>query len=105
MAGYVHHVVDAAEQPEVAVLVDPGAAAPEVGVLPAAPVGLLVSLGVAVDAAQHRGPWLANDEITAAARRNLFALVVVHGGVDGGKRLGRRAGLQRGDSGQRRDQD
>src|SRR5262249_57822493 len=58
VAGDVDHVVDAAEQPEVAVGValrpvagDIDAGAPLVPVLPH------VAVGIAVDAAQHRGPW------------------------------------------------
>src|SRR5207244_9373340 len=96
---------DASEQPEVTVLVDPCAVADEVSVLPAAPVSLQVSVGVAVDAAQHRRPRVADDEVAATTRRYLLALLVVDGRVDGGKGLGRRAGLQRRDAGQRSDED
>src|SRR5438309_11606952 len=46
VSGDVHHIVDAAEQPEVAVLVDSGAVADEVDVLPTAPVGFLVALWI-----------------------------------------------------------
>ena len=105
MAGDVHHVIDAAEQPEVAVLVNARTVADEIRVLEAAPVGLLVTLGVAVDAAQHRRPRLADHQVPTASGRNLFAGVVVNGGIDGGEGLGRRARLEDGDARQRRDQD
>src|SRR5215467_5104619 len=69
----VHHVVDTAEEPEVAVLVDTRAVADEVGVFPAAPVGLLVARRVAEDPAKHRGPGLADHQVAAAAGRDLLA--------------------------------
>ena len=56
VAGDVHDVVDAAEQPEVAVVVALGAVAGEVPAGEARPVRLRVALGVAPDAAQHRRP-------------------------------------------------
>ena len=105
MAGDVEHVVHAAEQPEVAVLVALGAVAGEVDVRrPAAPVLLHVALGVAVDAAQHRRPRTRERE-QAAADRDRLALVGEDLGADAGKRLRRRAGLGRGDAGKRRDHD
>src|SRR6266851_6210687 len=82
VARNVHHVVDASEQPEVPVLVDESAVAYEVRVLPAAPVGLLVPLGVAVDSAQHRRPGLADHQVAAAAGWDLFTAVVEDGGVN-----------------------
>ena len=89
MAGDVHDVVDAAEKPEVAVLVDARPVADEVRVLPAAPVRLLVTLGIAEYPSQHRGPGLADDEIATASGRHRVALVVEDGRVDGRERLGR----------------
>ena len=63
----VHDVVDAAEQPQVAVLVALGAVAGEVAAGEARPVGLLVALVVAVDAPQHAGPGLGDHEVAALA--------------------------------------
>ena len=71
VAGDVHHVVDAAEQPEVAVLVDPRAVAGEVDVAVARPVRLAVALVVPVDPAQHRRPRALEHEVAAAARPDL----------------------------------
>ena len=65
----VHDVVDPAEQPEVAVVVELGAVAGEVPALEPAPVRLLVALRVAVDAAQHRRPRAGEREVAAADRR------------------------------------
>ena len=62
VAGDVHHVVDAAEEPEVAVEVLLRAVAREVHPREPAPVRLLVPLRVAVDAAQHRRPRPLEDE-------------------------------------------
>ena len=51
VARHDHDVVDAAEQPEVAVVVALGAVAREVAAVEAAPVGVAVALRVAPDAA------------------------------------------------------
>ena len=69
VAADVHHVVDATEQPEVAVVVELAAVAGEVAALELRPVRLLVALGVAVDAAQHRRPRPGQREVAAAAGR------------------------------------
>src|SRR5256885_6125023 len=105
MAGDVHDVVDAAEKPEVAVLVDARPVADEIRVLPAAPVRLLVALGIAEYPTQHGRPRFADHEIATAPRWHRVALVVEDGRVDGRERLGRGAWLERGDAGQRRDED
>ena len=105
MAGHVHHVVDAAEQPEVAVLVDAGAVTSKVRVRVLRPVRLPVALVVAVDPAQHRRPRPPQHEVAAASGRDLVPLLVVDGGVHPGERLRRRTRLQRRHPRQRRDQD
>src|SRR5439155_20625326 len=101
VTGDVHDVVHAAEEPEVAVLVDLGAVAGEVDVVVLGPVLLDEAIGVAPDAAQHAGPRLADDEIAGLGRP---AALVEHGGVDAGKRLRRGAGLEHRHAGQRRDE-
>ena len=63
----VHDVVDATEEPEVAVVVDLGPVAGEVAALEAAPVGLPVALGIPVEAAQHRRPGPGQRQVPAAA--------------------------------------
>ena len=74
VAGDVHHVVDAAEEPEVAVLVALRPVTREVHPREAAPVRLLVALGVAVDAAEHCRPGPLQDEVAAAAERDAACL-------------------------------
>ena len=86
MAGDVHHVVDPAEQPEVAVPVDPRAVAGEVDVAVLRPVRLPVAVVVAEDAAEHRRPRPLQHEIAAAARADLVALLVEDRGVDARER-------------------
>ena len=103
VAGDVHHVVDAAEQPEVSVLVDPGAVACEVEAGVPLPVGLPEALLVAVDPARHRRPGPLEDEVAAAAGPDLLAGLVEDPGLDAGKRLRRRARLGRCHTWQRRD--
>ncbi len=66
VAGDEHDVVDAAEQPEVAVVVALGAVAGEVLAVEARPVGVAVALGIAPDAAQHRRPRPRQHEVAAA---------------------------------------
>ena len=85
MAGHVHHVVDAAEEPEVAVLVDPRAVAGEVEAGEALPVGRAEPRVVAEDPAGHRGPRPVEDEIAAALVDPLALLV----DDPGGRRPGR----------------
>src|SRR5205085_8508947 len=83
--GDVHHVVDAPEQPEVALLVDPRPVAGEVDAGIARPVRLLEALGVAEDAARHRRPGPAQDEVAAASRPDLVPGLVVDRGGDARK--------------------
>ena len=100
-----HHVVDAAEQPVVAVVVALGAVAGEVAVAEAGPVGLLVALGVAPDAAQHRRPRAGEHEIAATGDLHRLTGVVDDVGGDAGERERRAPGLQRGGAGERADHD
>ena len=73
----VHHVVDPAEQPVVAVGVDPRAVAGEVVPREPRPVGLAEALVVAEDPARHRGPGPLEHEV-AAALLDPLALLVEH---------------------------
>ena len=78
VAGDVEHVVDAADDPEIAVLVEPRAVAGEIVARQLAPVLLLEALVVAPERAQHRGPRLREEEPAAAAARDLGAGLVEH---------------------------
>ncbi len=66
--GDVHDVVDPPEQPEVAVLVDPGAVAREVHPREALPVRGAEARVVAEDPARHRRPWPLQHQVATAAR-------------------------------------
>src|SRR5277367_5321363 len=82
VTGDVHHVVDATEQPDITVAVALGAVAGEVLARESTPVGLLETLGVAVDAAGHAGPRRGDDEVPALAVTDRLALVVDDVGAD-----------------------
>src|SRR5207245_9944282 len=97
-----HDVVDATEEPEIAILVALGAVAREVDVVVLRPVLLHETVGVAPDAAEHARPRLAEHEITCRCR---FALLVEHLGVDAWKQESRRARLENRERRQRRDED
>src|SRR5437879_1499197 len=97
---HVDDVIDAAEEPEVPVLVELGAVAGEVDVLVAAPVLLHVPLWIAPNPPEHAGPWLAPDGVAGLGG---LAVIVEHGGVDARERLRRRARLAYRDTGQRRE--
>ena len=90
VARHVHDVVDAAEQPDVAVFVAAGAVAGEVLVAELLPVGLLEALGVAPDAAEHRRPRLGDHEQAAALALDARAVVVDDVDRDAGDRHLRR---------------
>src|SRR5262249_58709437 len=92
MAGDIHDVVDAAEQPEVAVAVTLGAVAGEVDIEVLRPALLDEAIRIAPDAAQHSRPRLAQDEIAGFRR---LAGFVQHFGVDSGERARRRSRLPR----------
>ena len=68
--GDIHHVINAAEQPVVALFVAASAVARKVGAWEAAPVRLLETRGVTPDAAQHGGPRLRQREEAARAERD-----------------------------------
>src|SRR4029079_11752779 len=85
VAGHVHHVVHAAEQPEITVVVALCPVAGEVHPWVAAPIRLLVALGVAVDPTQHRRPWPLEDEVPAPTQRDGLAVVVDNVRLDAGE--------------------
>ena len=103
VAGDVEHVVDAADDPEVAVLVAARAVTGEIHALELAPVRLLVARLVAPDATQHRGPRLADDEFAALIGSEFLAVVVHDCGVHAEKWERRGAGLCRRGTWDRRD--
>ena len=106
MPGDVDHVVDPAEDPEVAVLVLAGGVTDDVGRVAEPPVvGLPVPVVLLVQRPQHPGPRPPQHQQPLGAVLDLVSVLVDHRGVDPRQRLGRRAGLGLGDPGQRADQD
>src|SRR5690606_39960750 len=69
------------------------------------PVGVLVPLRVAPDAAEHGRPRLADDDVAALAVPDRLALLVDDVHRQAGQRAHGRAGLALGDPGQRADHD
>ena len=104
--GHEHHVVDPAEQPDVAVVVLLRAVAGEVLALEARPVRVEEPLVVAPDGAQHRRPRLGEHQVAAAAVRapRCASSSTTSAEMPGSGRL-RRARLGRGHAGQRGDHD
>src|SRR2546429_3112663 len=76
MPGHVQHIVDAAHDPVVTVLVLAAAAAGEITLLHFAPVNFLVTLRITPDAAQHARPRFPYDELSAGVARDRLALVI-----------------------------
>ena len=74
VAGDVDHVVDAAGDPVVAVLVAPAAVAGEVLARRGGEIGLHEALVVAVDGAHLAGPGIGDDEVALAAALQDLAL-------------------------------
>ena len=102
----VHHVVDPAEQPEVAVVVPARAVAHEVRVRPVlGEVVGHVALVVVPERAEDPRPRLLQDEELALALWDLVALLVQDRRLDAGQRRGGGARLERSDSRQRADKD
>src|SRR4029079_7332500 len=105
VAADVDHVVDAAHDPVVAVVVLAGVVASEVVALELRPVLLFVAVVIAPDAAEHAGPGTADAEHAALVRFDGLASFVENRGDDAGERLGATAGLCWNRAGQRRHHD
>src|SRR5580698_493530 len=95
MTADVHHVVNPAHEPEVALGVAARAVAGKVSMRELRPIRLYVALIVAPNAAQHSRPWTRQHRVTAPTQRNRFATVVDDVGENAGQRMSRTAGKQR----------
>src|SRR5699024_10208876 len=85
----LHDIVDASEEPDVAVGVATGTVPGEVRVREPRPVGVLEALGVFPDPAQHRRPRLADDEESAFGAGRVLTGIVDDVDRDAGdRRLG-----------------
>src|SRR4029079_8116806 len=105
VAGYVHDVVDAAEQPEVALVVALRPIPSEVPPRTAAPVRFLVPLGVSVDAPEHARPRSLQVEVASPAEWDAVPVAVDHVRLDAGEREGGSSRFRDGDAGEWRDED
>src|SRR6185312_8278642 len=103
----VQHIVDAAHDPEIAVLVSVGAVPRHIEALVEfLPVGGEVARVVAPDGAQHRGPRLLDDEIAAGiGPRDGFPTLVDDVRLYARQWQGARAWLGTRDARERRDED
>src|SRR5262245_51346017 len=104
MPGDVDHVVDTAGDPVIAVTVAPAAVAGEILALVGGKVGVDEALVVAVDGPRDAGPSVENDEIAGALALDRIAVVVDERGLDAEEGERRRAGLELGRAGQRRNE-
>src|SRR2546423_479819 len=107
MTRNVEHVIDAAENPEIGIVIALRTVAREVEIRTIGPlreVSLDVALVVAPNSAQHRRPRLRHRQQAAADFNSLRSGVEQIRGI-AGERLGGTAWFGSGDAGQRRDHD
>ena len=76
VAGHVQNIVDAADDPKITVFVAARAVAGEIIAFKFAPILLSVARLVAVDRAQHRRPWPANNQFAADIRADFLSLLI-----------------------------
>src|SRR5436190_7336446 len=105
MASDVEHIVNAADDPEIAVLVLPATVAGEVTALDLAPINFLVTFWVAPEAAEHGRPRFAQYEFAAAISRHRLAQIINHFGQNAEEREGTGTGFGWDRARQWRDQD
>src|SRR5213594_206136 len=99
----VQNVIDAANDPEVPVLVLPGAVTRKVTAFDFTPIDFFKALGVAPNAAKHIWPRLANYQLAARVSRHRFASFVDDFDHYPEQRQRGRAGFSRSCARQRRD--
>src|SRR4030095_10244463 len=76
VARHVEDIIDAPNDPKIAVLIAPGAVAGEIIAFKFAPVLLPIAGLVAVNRAQHRRPGPANDELAAYVRSDFVPFLI-----------------------------
>ena len=101
----VDDIVDAPQQPEVAVFILFRAVTGEVHSRETAPVLFDVPVGIAINAAQHRRPGFSEHQVPALAGTDGFPLLIQNLCGDARERSRRRPGFQGRDPRQRRDED
>ena len=105
MSGDIEHVVSAANDPKISIAIAACAVSGEIPPFEFAPVLFLIAFLVAVDRAQHRWPWLSDDQFPAYICAHFFSTFVYHGGIDPKKRQGCASGFGRNCAWQWRDHD
>src|SRR5487761_1039092 len=96
MARNVHHIVHAAEQPEVAVRVHLRAVTCEIPPRIFRPILAFVTLRIAINGAKHRRPRSRERQTTSTSRADGLTLFVENFGLNSRKRLGCRSWLGHG---------
>src|SRR5207249_8663594 len=105
MTSNADHVINASHDPQVTVFVTPGAIAGEIHTWYFTPVLFLVSLGIAVDRAQHRRPRAFDHQKPALICADRFSLAVDDINHYTRQRSGCRTGFGRERAGNRRNHD
>src|SRR5680860_487181 len=104
MACDVHDVIDAAQQPVVAFLVELGTVTCKVSFVPVSlEIGLAVAVVIAEDCPHHGRRRSLQDQITTRAQTYRVSFFVHHVGADAGEGHGGGTRLELGDAGQSRD--
>src|SRR4051794_35289570 len=93
MPADIHHIIDASQDPEVAVLVSPGGVSSHVDSFKAFPVLLLVPLWLAPQRARHARPGTADNEEAFPVSGHRVSLQIHHICYHSGQGEGSRTGL------------
>src|SRR5262249_48658448 len=102
MSRYVDDIIDAAENPEVSVVVAPGSVACEINARNLGPILLDVAVWISIYRPEHGRPWFLDYQVAAGPGRHWLALPVHNFRDDSGEWPGGRARLGRNRSRQRR---
>src|SRR6266511_8964 len=86
VTGHVQNIINAPDDPRITVFIAARAVAREIIAFKFAPILLSVARIVAVDRAQHRRPWPANNQFAADIRADFLSLLVDDGWVDAKER-------------------
>ena len=76
MTGDIQHIIDTANDPEIAVFVPACTVAREVGTFDLGPILFFVARLVSVDCPKHGRPRLADDKLAAFAMLHFIAVVI-----------------------------
>src|SRR6266576_4436959 len=82
VTGHVQNIINAPDDPKITVFIAARAVACEIIPFEFAPILLSVACIVAVDRAQHRRPWAANNQFAADVRADFLSLLIDNGRVD-----------------------